>query len=106
MVNMNDDIKKYPIFFLYNGKLLPCTWIKSTEDYNHSTHNLHHFIPKGKYKIYKKWYDEHGIGQKLIYLPEWLHKELHDMAFSDEQFEKTTHISRWDLIFNKKHSKY
>lgn len=103
---MNKDIQEYPIYFISNGKLEPCLWIKSTKDYDHYRYNLHHFIPKGKYKVYKKWYIDHNIEQKLIYMPIWLHIELHNLSYSDEEFENKNHISRWELIFNRKHSKY
>ena len=110
-MSMNEDLKKYSLYCLnHNGELIPCTWIKSTEDYNHRVMNVHHFIPKGEYKRNKKWYDERGIKQKLIYLPSWMHLMVHqDPAggnISDEEFLFKFNISRWDLVFNRRYSKY
>lgn len=108
--SMNEDLKKYPLYCIgYNGQLMPCTWITSTDDYNHSVMNIHHYIPKGEYKRNKKWYDERGIAQKLIYLPLWLHEQLHGQAIknlTDEEFQEKFKISRWELVFNRKYSKY
>lgn len=107
--SMNEDIKKYPIFFLYQGKLLPCEWIKSTNDYNHNDYNLHHYIKRRHYVENKQWYDKRGIQQKLIYMPFWLHKQVHNEAdrnLTDAEFEDKFLISRWDLFFNRKHTKY
>lgn len=107
---MNEDIKKYPIYCIgYGGKLMPCTWITSTADYNHSVMQLHHFIKKGEYKRNKAWYDERGIQQKLIYMPTWLHEQVHLQAvknLSDKDFKEKYKISRWDLLFNRKHTEY
>lgn len=91
---------------VYNNELQKADFIKDTGCYNHYAYQIHHFIRKSVRKNSPEFYARIEHLQKLIYMPEWLHKELHDMAFSDEQFEKTAHISRWDLIFNKKHSKY
>lgn len=110
-MSMNEDLKKYPLYSIgYNGALMPCTWIISTDDYNHQVMNVHHFIPKGEYKRNKKWYDKHGIAQKLIYLPSWLHLIVHNEPMaenvSDEEFLKRFKISRWELVFNRRYSKY
>lgn len=110
-MSMNEDLKKYPLYCIgYNGKLMPCTWITSTNDYNHSVMNIHHYIPKGLYKRAKNWFDDHGIEQKLIYMPSWLHMIVHNepMAESvpDEEFLNRFKISRWDLVFNKRYSRY
>lgn len=42
-MGMNEDIKNFPVYALSGQGLIPID-IKSTEDYNHYTHNLHHFI--------------------------------------------------------------
>ena len=110
-MTMNDDLKQYPLYCVgTNGEIIPCTWIKTTSDYDHNIANVHHFIPKGQYKRNKKWFDEHGIEQKLFYIPAWFHLIIHNdpagETITDEQFEKRFKISRWELIFNRRHSKY
>lgn len=107
--NMNEDIAKYSIFQLENGELLRCWWIKDTSDYNHSMVHLHHYVEKQHYENNIEWYKEHGIEQKLILMPNYIHEQLHSIAvnnLSDKEFEKKYKISKWDLIFNKKYSRY
>ena len=107
-MSMSEDIERYPIYGLSNGKLIPLS-IENIKQYNHFTHNLHHFIKKGEYARNQKWYDERGIKQKLILLPIYLHEQVHLQAvnnMSDEEFEQHFKISRWDLLFNRRHSEY
>lgn len=59
-MTMNEDIRRYPIYGLSGGKLIPLS-IANVNQYNHTTHNLHHFIKKGEYARNKAWYDERGI---------------------------------------------
>lgn len=105
---MNEEIELYPIFGLnVHGLLFKIHAIKSTADYNHSQYNLHHYITD--YEKNREWYDERGIGQKLFLISIPLHEQLHNQAIrnlADEEFEEKYKISRWELIFNKKHSKY
>lgn len=42
---MQEDISRYPIYGLSDGKLIPLS-IENVKQYNHFTHNLHHFIKK------------------------------------------------------------
>jgi hypothetical protein len=105
---MNDDIKKYPVYALSNQGLVPIE-ITSTNDYNHMTHQLHHFIKQQSYNGNKDWYDNKGIEQKLILLPNFVHEQVHQQAIknlTDEEFEEKFKISRWELIFNRRHSNY
>ena len=105
---MQEEIQKYPIYGLSDGKLIPLS-IENVKQYNHFTHNLHHFIKKGDYARNQKWYDERGIKQKLILLPIYLHEQVHLQAvknLTDEEFENKYKISRWELIFNRRHSEY
>ena len=108
--NMNEDIKKFDIFILTPaGKLKQIFWLKSTDDYNHYSHNLHHFIEKQHYERNKKWYEERGIKQILILLPVTIHEQLHGIAIknlTDEEFKARYKISKWALLFNKKYSEY
>lgn len=108
--DMNKDIQNFEVYVLTrSGKLKPAKWIKSTDDYNHYYFNLHHFIPKQHYEENKKWYDEQRIKQFLVLLPVAIHEQLHGMAIknlSDEDFKSRYKISKWDLLFNRKYSKY
>lgn len=107
-MTMQEDIQRYPIYGLSNGKLIPLS-IANVSQYNHYTHNLHHFIKKGEYARNKAWYDERGIKQKLILLPIYLHEQVHLQAvknLTDEQFKGQYKISRWELLFNRRHTEY
>ena len=108
-MTMQEDIQRYPIYGLSDGRLIPLS-IANVSQYNHFTHNLHHFIKKGEYARNKKWYDERGIKQKLILLPIYLHLAVHSSPaspnISDEQFLEQYKISRWELLFNRRHTEY
>ena len=108
---MNKDIAEFDIYTLTkSGKLIQIFWIKSTDDYNHFRYALHHFILKQEYKKNKKWFEERGIKQKLILLPRFIHNQVHQKdvikILSDKDFEAHFKISRWALLFNRKHSNY
>lgn len=67
---MNEDIKQYPIYYVNkDGSFTKIEHIKSTADYNHYTHNLHHYIARKHYEKNKSWYEERGIKQKLFLVP-------------------------------------
>ena len=107
-MSMNDDIKKYQVYALSGQGLVPIE-ITSTNDYNHMTHQLHHFIKQQSYNRNKDWYDNKGIEQKLILLPNFVHEQVHQQAIknlTDEEFEEKFKISRWELLFNRRYSKY
>lgn len=107
-MTMQEDIQQYPIYGLSDGELIPLS-IANVNQYNHCTHNLHHFIKKGDYARNKAWYDERGIKQKLILLPIYLHEQVHLQAvknLSDKEFKQKYKISRWELLFNRRHSEY
>ena len=108
--SMNEDIKKYPVFYYYKGKILSAEdMIFSTADYCHTTHNLHHYIPRSQYEKNKSWYAERGIKQKLILMPISMHEQVHNQAvhnLSDDDFYGWYKVDRWELVFNRKHSKY
>lgn len=109
-IPMNNDIKQFPIYQLTPyGTLVPVDWIKYVNDYNHSIFHLHHYIAKEHYRKNTQWYQDRGIEQKLILMTIPVHEQLHNIAIrtlSDEEFEKKYRISKWDLIFNRKYSKY
>lgn len=108
--DMNRDIKRFPIYQLTPyGALVPIDWIKSVDDYNHSVYHLHHFIAKEHYNKNEQWYKDRGIEQKLILVTIPVHEQLHSQAIRtvpDEEFKQTFRISKWDLVFNRKFSKY
>lgn len=109
-MTMNDDIKKFGVHGLTkSGVFVKLDEIKSTRDYNHFTHQIHHYIPQQEYERNKQWFDERGIKQKLFLLPTFLHEQVHLQAIHnlpDAEFEKKYHISRWELVFNRKYSNY
>ncbi len=83
--------------------------LNSLSDYNHLKCHLHHYIPYSEYERNKDWYEKRGIKQKLILMSIPLHEQLHNQAIknlSDEEFEKKYKISKWELVFNKKHNRY
>ncbi len=88
------------------GQLVPVSWIKSTDDYDHSRFNLHHYIEYEAYTGNEEWYEMRGIKQKLILISIPIHEQLHFIAIknlTDEQFKQKYKISRWKLIYNRKH---
>lgn len=108
---MNEEIKKYGVWGLtHNGELVPIP-VYSTADYDHFTHQIHHYIKQQSFwrKTQREWFEERGIKQKLILLPIWVHNQVHNTAgtnLSDNEFKKRFKISRWDLLFNRRYSKY
>ena len=108
-MTMNEDIAMFPIYGLSQGKLIPLS-IENVNQYNHTTHQLHHYIKQQNYRKNKAWFDERGIKQKLILLPVWVHLAVHQSPaganLSDEEFKEKVGISRWELIFNRRHSEY
>lgn len=103
---MNDEIRKYKTYGLtYDGELVPVP-IYTTDDYNHATHQLHHYIKQQSYIGNEGWYKSRGIEQKLILLPIWLHLIVHNSPsgcnLTDEEFENRFNISRHKLLFNSK----
>lgn len=108
--SMNEDIKEFDIFILTkSGQLKKINWIKSTDDYNHYMLNLHHYIPRHDFNKNRKWYEERKIKQKLILMPISMHEQVHNQAvhnLSDDDFYGWYKVDRWELVFNRKHSKY
>ena len=96
---MNNDIKQFKKFIFYHGKLLPAEWITSTDDYNHFTHHLHHYIKKQVWEKHKDWFIKNGIEQKLILLPAQCHSELHSAS---RKFKEKWGVDRELLIWRNK----
>ena len=109
--SMNEEIKKYPVYALMrNGMFYKLENIRSTGDYNHFTHQMHHFIKRQEYDREREWFEERGIKQKLFLIPVWLHLIIHNnpagMMLSDQEFKERFKISRWELLFNRRYTKY
>lgn len=95
---MNDDIKKFPVYGLSSQGLVPIK-IYSTDDYNHYTHHLHHYIKQQEWERNQKWFEERGIEQKLILLPVQCHIDLHNCI---SNFKEKYNIDRENLLFNRR----
>lgn len=105
MRRFNDEIKRYPIYTVRNGVIERYYGIETINDYNHYEFNLHHYIKD--YERKKDFYDSNGIEQKLFLLPIAMHEQVHlrgIKTMTDEEFEGTYGISRWDLIYNRKNN--
>lgn len=108
---MAKELERYrdEVYILTKLGELKKVYVNSLEDYNHSTCELHHFIPYSAYIGNENWYKERGIKQKLIVVSKRLHEDIENRGIktlTDEEFKQRYKISRWELIFNKKHSKY
>lgn len=103
---MNADIQKFGVHIIKKGRLIKHPFIKSTEDYNHFTHNIHHYIKSSKYFKNQDWYKQRGIKQKLILMTIRMHEDLEIYPISDEKFFQKYKIERKELLFNKKWSEY
>lgn len=97
---MNDDIKKFPVYGLSTQGLVPIE-IHSTEDYNHYTHHLHHYIKQQDWKRNKEWFIERGIEQKLILMPVQVHVDLHNCI---SNFKDKYNIDRSELLFSRRNN--
>lgn len=105
---MAQEILKYPVYMLNKKGQLVQIPMPSLEFYNHNLMHLHHYIPFSSYVRFANWYADRGIEQKLILMPISIHEQVHHNAIhnlSDREFYNYYKISRWDLIFNKKHYK-
>lgn len=109
--DMAKELKKWSdsVYALRTNGELTKIRLQSLNDYNHSLYDLHHYIQYQAYVKNPKWYKERGIEQKLILMSIPCHEQVELRAIknlTDEEFEKKYHISRWKLIFNRKHSEY
>lgn len=98
-MSMNEDIKKYPVYMLYKGKLHPAHWVTDTESYNHYLYQLHHYIKQQSYKRKENWFKERGIEQKLILMPVQCHLDLHACT---SDFKEKWEIEREQLLYGAK----
>lgn len=103
------ELYKDSVFFVNKSGDLQKIYIDSLDDYNHSECELHHFIQYQAFKQDPDWYKERGINQKLILVNKVMHEQIERRAIrnlTDDEFERKYKISRWKLLFNKRHSKY
>lgn len=99
-MSMKDDIKLYPIYIFKNTQLKRVFEISDTSNYNHYTHELHHFVPKSIRKINKERYTRLEHLQKLILVSKQEHLDIHNM--SDDRFYKKYGIERKELLYSRK----
>lgn len=108
---MADELEKYKdsVYCLTKSGKLQKIWLNSLNDYNHSECELHHYIQYNAYIQNPKWYKDRGIKQKLILVSKICHEHIENRGIktiTNAEFEQIYKISRYELIFNKKHSKY
>ena len=109
--DMAKELKKYSdsVYALRTTGELTKIRLQSLNDYDHSLYELHHYIQYQAYVKDPKWYKDRGIEQKLILMSKICHEQTELRAIknlSDAEFENKYKISRWKLIFNRKHSEY
>ena len=104
-MSMNDDIKKYPVYALYNYEIIPAPWIKDTTCYNHSIWELHHFVRQTTRKTNLTFYKRVEHLQKLILVPKQMNYELENMGadtFAKKYPKLIKHnITKHDLVFSR-----
>ena len=61
----------------------------------------HHYIKQQHYKKNKKWFDDNGIKQKVMWLRGDIHSSLHS-AMNDKRFFEKYGVERDKLLFNKR----
>lgn len=106
---MKEELEKFrdSVYMLNKIGGLNKIELPSLDYYNHLNAELHHFIKYSDYVQDPKWYEEHNIQQKLILLPKLCHEHIHDIGnVSDSAFQRKWQISRWKLLFNRKHTEY
>ena len=99
---MNDDLKKYRVFVFHDflRAVVPTDEIKSTANYNHATHHLHHFIEKTIRKNSPEAYAKIEHLQKLILVPAQMNYDL-SSGMSDETFYSKWGIAKRELIYRR-----
>ena len=95
-MSMNDDIKEFPVYMLYNGNIYTADWVMNTESYNHHIYQLHHYI---KQQTYKRNKEKLKGQQKLFLLPIQCHLDLHS-CISD--FKEKWGVGRDTLLYGAK----
>lgn len=100
---MNDDISQYDCYYFNDltKELEPAPLIESTANYNHYTHQLHHFVEKTIRKNSPSDYARFEFMQKLILMPKQMNYDL-SSPISEERFLVKWGVKKYDFIFNKK----
>ena len=96
--NMNEDIKKYPCYMFYNGRMQPAEWLKSVDDYNHA-YQLHHFIRRSVRKNSPDFYKRVEHLQRLILMPAQMNYDLETMG--EDTFFKKYNFDKNNLVFSR-----
>ena len=106
--DMAAELKKFKdSVFLLNklGGLIKIR-LDSLNDYDHNQYELHHFIQYSLYSQNEEWFIERGIKQKLILVSKICHEHIENRGIktlTDAEFEGKYKISRWKLLYNRKH---
>lgn len=100
MPSMNDDIKEFPVYILYAGKLQEAEWVKETGSYDHYNWQMHHYVKQQTWRRNKEKLKKQGVEQKLILLPIQCHLDLHACK---SNFEEKWHIKRKELLYGAKY---
>lgn len=99
-MSMNDDIRKYPCYLLYNRSLQKIDWLQSIESYNHYVYQLHHFIRQSVRKNSPDFYKRVEHLQRLILMPSACNYDLESMG--EDAFRKKWGMDKNSLVFNRK----
>lgn len=95
-MGMNDDIKKFPVYILYAGRLQTAEWVHDVGTYDHYNWQMHHYIKQQTWKRNEKKLRAQGVEQKLILLPTQCHVDLHNCV---SDFEEKWGIKRSELLY-------
>lgn len=99
MITMNEDIKRYPCYLVYNKKIVPADWIVSTESYNHYVYQLNHFIRRSVRKNSPNFYKRVEHLQKLILMPAKMNLDLE--VLGEDEFYKKWGMDKNNLVFSR-----
>ena len=95
-MSMNDDIKKFPVYILYAGKLQSAQWVRDTGTYDHYNWHLHHYVKQQQWKRNEEKLRAKGVEQKLVLLPIQCHIDLHNCV---RNFKEKYGIDRSELLY-------
>ena len=98
-MGMNDDIKKFPVYILYAGRLQDAEWVHDTGTYDHYNWQMHHFIRKSLKKNSPEFYKRVEHLQKLILVPFQMNYDLETMG--EKGFFKKWGVNKNDLVFSR-----
>lgn len=100
---MNEEIKKYKgeIYAFTDGKIIKLPFIDNTNDYNHSTFEMHHYVPFTDWELNTKNVRD-KVKQKLILIPKVMHQHLENPIYrlSPENFKRIYGIRPQELLFD------